>query len=68
MNDGYARGYLTRAIQSNLLQILKSINRANAKTKLSQFVSAVRGGLGTSVATAFGDLLINWAQDLSARS
>jgi hypothetical protein len=68
VNDGFARGYLTAAAQSKLLQALKSINSANAKTKLGQFISAVQSCLGTSVQTAYGNLLLNWANDLLGRS
>ena len=68
VTDGFNRGLLTAAMQSTLLGTLKSINNGNAKAKLSQFINTVKGGLGTSVNMAYGNLLLNWANDLLARS
>jgi hypothetical protein len=67
VNDGYARGYISYFLQVSLLNTLGGIKGGNTKTKLSQFVSTVQSSLGWLVTPAYGNLLINWANDLAAR-
>jgi len=68
VTDGYKRGWMNANMQSSLIGTLNTVSKNNAKTKLSQFINTIKSSLGTSITTAYGNTLINWAQDLSARS
>jgi hypothetical protein len=72
INDGAARGWVSLAFAANLVsqmqQAIKAGNAANVRTKLKQFINTVQYPWVGSLTTAFQTLLLNWANDLLART
>ena len=71
--DAQTRGWVSAAFGSALLsqmdQVIKAGTATNTKAKLKQFISTVQFPYGTNPITpAFQTLLLNWANDLLARS
>jgi hypothetical protein len=62
------RGYITKSEASTLISIVNSAMGSNAKkTKLSQFINEVKAQNSKVIATAYANLLVNWATDLQSR-
>jgi hypothetical protein len=67
VNDAAGRGVVSAAEQSKLVAILRS--GSSQKAALASFIAEVQKVSGTKALTsAEANLLLNWAQDLSARS
>jgi len=69
VNDGVARGYITKAEGSTLVSQLNNALQpgSSTKVKLQQFVYMVQGASGKSISAAYANLLVNWTNDLIAR-
>ncbi len=69
VNDGVSRGLITSAEGSILVSQLQSAFKGNStKVKLQQFVYMVQQASGKSISAAEALLLVNWANDLIART
>jgi hypothetical protein len=73
INDGAARGWITASFAATLVsqmqQVIKAGNAANTRTKIKQFISTVQySGAPGAITAAFQALLLNWANDLLART
>jgi len=68
VNDGAARGLITSTEQSNLIWYLQKAVANNARIRLQQFVYEAQSQSGKTINAAYAALLVNWAQDLLART
>ena len=69
INDGAARGWISASFKTSLVsQINTVIGANNVGPKLRGFISVVQGGTTTQITAAYKTLLLNWANDLLARS
>ena len=73
VNDGLARGWITKAYASTLVtqlqQVIKGLqsSTANGKAKLQQFISYVQYPTKNALTPAFQTLLLSWGNDLYSR-
>ena len=73
VNDGAARGWISAAYKPTLVtqinNVIAALGKGNsAATKLRGFISVVQSGTAAQITPAFQTLLLNWANDLLARS
>jgi hypothetical protein len=70
INDGAARGYMTAAEKTTLVNALNAVISApgnSAKNKMKTFVSAIQSATSAQLTTAFQVLLLSWANDAASR-
>ena len=69
VNDGAAKGLITATEKTNLLWYLqKAQGSAAPRTFLSQFVWEANNQSGKAINAAYAALLVNWGNDLIART
>jgi hypothetical protein len=69
VNDGVSRGYITSSEGVILVSQLQSaLKGTSTKVKLQQLVYMVQQASGKSVNAAYASLLVNWTNDLIART
>ena len=69
INDGAARGWISASFKASLVtQINGVIGAPNPAPKIRGFISVVQGGTTSQITAAYKALLLNWANDLLARS
>jgi hypothetical protein len=69
INDGAARGWISASFKTSLVsQINTVIGAPNPAPKIRGFISVVQGGTTSQITAAYKTLLLNWANDLLARS
>jgi len=72
INDAAARGWVSASFAANLIaqiqQVMKAGTSANTKAKIKQFISTVQYPPAGGITAAFQALLLNWANDLLART
>jgi hypothetical protein len=68
VNDGYAKGFITAAEQTTLVNLLRqAMNGNSGRVKLPAFTAEVRLQSGRAINSGYAALLLNWAADLQLR-
>jgi hypothetical protein len=68
VNDGYAKGFITAAEQTTLVNLLRqAMNGNSGRVKLPAFTAEVQLQSGKAIASGYAALLLNWAADLQSR-
>ncbi|MEA2423657.1 MAG: hypothetical protein QOH13_67, partial [Thermoleophilaceae bacterium] len=67
VNDGYAKGFITAAEQTTLVNLLQQAIKGNGRVKLPAFTAEVQFQSGRAIAFGYAALLLNWAADLQLR-
>jgi hypothetical protein len=69
INDGFARGYMTAAEKTMLVNAINTVIGANnVGPKLRGFISQVQSSTAAQLNPLFQALLLSWANDLLSRS
>jgi hypothetical protein len=68
VNDGYAKGFITAAEQTTLVNLLRqAMNGNSGRVKLPAFTAEVQIQSGKAISSGYAALLLNWAADLLPR-
>jgi cytochrome c len=70
INDGFARGWMTAAEKTTLVNAINNVIGANGgsgNAKLRGFISQVQSATAVQLVPAFQTLLLKWANDLLPR-
>jgi Ca2+-binding RTX toxin-like protein len=68
VNDGFAKGFITAAEQTTLVNLLRqAMNGNSGRVKLPAFTAEVQLQSGKAIASGYAALLLNWAADLQSR-
>lgn len=70
INDGFARGWMTAAEKTTLVNAINNVIGANGgsgNAKLRGFISQVQSATSAQLVPAFQALLLNWANGLLGR-